>query len=155
MRMDIPGIGSLALDHLVLDFTGTLSIGGYLIPGVAERLEILSKELKIHVLTADTFGKVRQALEGLAVEVTIMDGKPEDRFKETFVERLGPNGVAAMGNGNNDRLMLKKAALGVAVIEGEGCSVQALMNADLAVKSILDGLDLLRQPLRIKAGLRF
>jgi len=155
MRMDIPGVGSQVLDHLVLDFTGTLSISGYLIPGVAERLENLSKHLKISVLTADTFGKARQALDGLSVDITIMDQAPEDRFKESFVERLGPDRVAAMGNGNNDRFMLKKAALGVAVIEGEGCSVQALMNADLVVKSILDGLDLFRDPLRIRAGLRF
>ena len=155
MRTDIPGLGSLVLDHLVLDFTGTLSISGYLIPGVAERLEDLAERLTVYVLTADTFGKVRQALNGLPVEITIMNETPEDRFKEAFVERLGADRVVAMGNGNNDRLMLKKSALGVAVIEGEGCSVQALMNADIAVKGILDGLDLLSEPLRIKAGLRF
>ncbi|MBI4772837.1 MAG: ATPase P [Deltaproteobacteria bacterium] len=155
MRMDIPGAGNLVLDYLVLDFTGTLSISGYLIPGVAERLKDLSNQLKINVLTADTFGKVRQALDGLPVKLTIMDRAPEDRFKEAFVESLGADRVAAMGNGNNDRLMLKKAALGVAVIEGEGCSVQTLVNADLVVNSILDGLDLLREPLRIRAGLRF
>ena len=86
MRIHIPGMGNLALDHLVLDFTGTLSIGGYLIPGVAERLKVLSEQLKLYVLTADTFGKVRHALDGLPVEITVMNETPEDRFKEKFVE---------------------------------------------------------------------
>jgi soluble P-type ATPase len=154
MDLDVPGVGRLSLRHLVLDFTGTLSVGGVLIDGVGERLQELAKTFSIHVLTADTFGKARQALEGFPVQVTVMTESPEDRFKESYVERLGPDQVAAMGNGNNDRLMLKKACLGVAVLEGEGCSVEAFRNADLAVRDIRDGLDLLRQPLRIKAGLR-
>jgi len=41
------------------------------------------------------------------------------------------------------------------VLLEEGCSVEALCSADILVKSILDGLDLLLNPLRLKATLRF
>ncbi len=155
MNVEIPGFGNLNLDCIVLDFTGTLSVNGTLIPGVENRLKHLAKSFTIHVLTADTFGKAAQALQELPVDLTIMTESPEDRFKESFVERIGASRVAALGNGNNDRLMLKKAGLGIAVMEGEGCSSQALMHADLVVRSIGEGLDLLTQPLRIRAGLRF
>jgi len=35
------------------------------------------------------------------------------------VRNLGPEQVVAFGNGNNDRRMLKRAKLGIAVTEGE------------------------------------
>jgi len=154
MEIEIPGRGRLSLEHLVLDFTGTLSVDGALIQGIRERLKDLAQHMTIHVLTADTFGRAAQELEGLPVKITILKAHAEDRSKEDYVIALGADRVAAMGNGNNDALMLRKAALGVAVLEDEGCSVQALVNADIAVKSARDGLDLLAKPLRIKAGLR-
>ncbi|MBF0477344.1 MAG: HAD hydrolase family protein [Deltaproteobacteria bacterium] len=154
MEVTIPQFGDLSLEFLVLDFTGTLSINGRLIPGVAERLVKISRFLKIYVLTADTFGRAREELAELPLALNIITGNTEETFKAEFVIHLGAPRVVAMGNGNNDVLMLKKAGLGVAVIEGEGCSSAAIMAADLSVRSILDGLDLLLEPLRIKAGLR-
>jgi soluble P-type ATPase len=125
-----------------------------LIQGVRERLQELARNMIIHVLTADTFGRADQELKGLPLEITILKSSAEDRSKEEYVNALGPDQVVAMGNGSNDALMLHKAGLGVAVMEEEGCSVQALLNADMVVKSITEGLDLLAKPLRIKAGLR-
>lgn len=154
MEIEIPGRGLLQLNHLVLDFTGTLSVDGTLITGVRERIKKLSEHMDIYVLTADTFGRAGKELEGLPIKVQILKGPNEDKTKESFVASLGADQTAAMGNGNNDALMLKRAGLGVAIIEGEGCSTQAIMNSDMAVKSIEAGLDLLLKPLRIKAGLR-
>jgi soluble P-type ATPase len=154
VRIEVPNQPSLELNHLALDYTGTLSLDGVMIQGVRERLGLLSKELKIHVLTADTFGRASRELENLFLETTILNTPHEDRAKEEFVAFLGSDRVAAIGNGNNDALMLKRAALGIAVVGPEGCSVAALMNADIVVNSINDALDLLLNPLRIKAGLR-
>jgi soluble P-type ATPase len=64
LKIDIPGFGALQLEHLVSDFTGTLSVNGRLLPGVGELLEQLSASLTIHVLTADTFGRVHEELAG-------------------------------------------------------------------------------------------
>ena len=59
-----------------------------------------------------------------------------------------------MGNGRNDRLMLDEAALGVVVVQREGAAVETLLAADVVCQSIVDALDLLLNPLRLKATLR-
>lgn len=38
-ELDISDFGFIRLEHLVSDFTGTLSIDGKLLPGVKERLK--------------------------------------------------------------------------------------------------------------------
>jgi soluble P-type ATPase len=71
------------------------------------------------------------------------------------VKRLGPSGVIAIGDGKNDRRMLRTARIGIAVSGSEGCAVDALLNADLHVGSAREGLDLLMHPERLKAMLRY
>jgi soluble P-type ATPase len=154
-ELDIPGFGLVRLEHLVSDFTGTLSVDGKLLPKVEARLNKLSELVKIHILTADTFGKVRAELKDVKCEVHILTGEKHDVQKEAFVEKLGAESVVAFGNGNNDRRMLKLARIGIAVTEGEGCAVDAILAANIHVRSALDGLDLLLNPKRCKATLRF
>ncbi|HHM23597.1 MAG TPA: ATPase P [Bacteroidetes bacterium] len=154
ITVEIPGWGKLELAHLVLDYNGTLAVDGALLPGVAERLERLSAQLQIHVVTADTFGKVREQMRGLPCEVVVLPPGNQDRAKEDFVRKLGAGRVAAMGNGRNDRLMLRTAALGVCTLQEEGVFSGTLRDADVVVCSILDGLDLLLNPLRLVATLR-
>ena len=78
----------------------------------------------------------------------------EAEQKADFVSGLGPAGVVAIGNGANDVLMLREAALGIAVLGKEGLSVAAFQNADLVVADILDALDVLLHPKRLVATLR-
>ena len=155
MKLDIPGFGRLHADHLVTDYTGTLSQDGKLLPGVTELLEELGRSLTIHVLTADTFGKARMELDGLPCTVQVLSGDDVAEQKERYIGTLGVERVVAMGNGNNDRLMLKAARLGIAVIEGEGCAVNALSNADIVVRTSREALKLLLNPKRCLATLRF
>lgn len=154
-ELDIPGFGFISLKHLVSDFTGTLSVDGRLVPGVRERLDRISEFLSIHILTADTFGKAKEELKGIKCDVYILEGEDHDIQKEEYIKRLGIDNVIAFGNGNNDRRMLKAARIGIAVMLDEGCSCEALRSADIVVKSIIDGLDLLFNPKRLKATLRF
>jgi soluble P-type ATPase len=153
--LDIPGFGRVELDHLVSDFTGTLSVDGKLSPGVRDRLNSTSEFLQIHILTADTFGMAKTELEGIKCVVHILAGDRHDLQKEEYVKRLGAEHVIAFGNGNNDRHMLRGAKIGVAVCLREGCSIEALRNADIVVTSAADGLDLILEPKRLKATLRF
>jgi P-type E1-E2 ATPase len=155
LELDIPGFGPVRVEHLVSDFTGTLSVDGILLPGVEARLNRLSEKMKVHVLTADTFGKARGELKNVNCEIHILTGECHDLQKEEFVNRLGAGNVVALGNGKNDRKMLKAARIGIAVTEGEGCAVDAIVAADIHVKSALDSLDLLLNPKRCKATLRF
>jgi len=154
LEIDIPGFGFVRLEHLVSDFTGTLSVDGRLLPGVKELLNNVARVVKLHVLTADTFGTARMALEGVECSLTLLSGEVMDMQKERYIWNLGAEHVIAIGNGNNDRKMLTAARIGVAVIEGEGCSVNALSSAGIAVRSMHDGLGLLLNPDRLKATLR-
>ncbi len=155
LEIDIPGFGIVRLEHLVSDFTGTLSVDGRLLPGVKERLNKIAEFLKVHILTADTFGMARAELKGINCEIHILEGENHDIQKEEYVKRLGAESVVAFGNGNNDRRMLKAARIGIAVSEGEGCSVDAMMAADIHVRSASDGLNLLLNQKRCKATLRY
>lgn len=154
VEIDIPDFGSLRLRHLVLDFNGTLARDGRLLIGVRERLAALSKELTIHVLTADTFGQARVELAGVPCELSILPKDGQDVGKREYVTGLGADATVAVGNGRNDRLMLEVAALGIAVMLEEGAAVAAVTAADVVCGRIGDALDLLRHPLRLVATLR-
>lgn len=155
LEIDIPGFGSVKLDHVVSDFTGTFSYNGKLIPGVEERLKKIAEFMDIHVLTSDTFGSAQSELKNLPCKLKILDGEYHDLQKEEYVERLGATSVVAFGNGNNDRKMLRVARIGVAVTGGEGSAVDILMAGEIYVTDINAGLELLLYPKRLKATLRY
>ncbi|MGO9377224.1 MAG: HAD family hydrolase [Dissulfurispiraceae bacterium] len=154
-ELDIPGFGPIRLKHLVSDFTGTLSVDGTILPGVREQLNKMAEILTVHVLTADTFGKAKAELEGVHCEIHILTGKDHDIQKEGFVRKLGTEEVIALGNGNNDRKMLKASKIGIAVCLDEGCAKDAIVSSDIVVKSPIDAFDLLLYPKRLVATLRF
>jgi soluble P-type ATPase len=60
----------------------------------------------------------------------------------------------AIGNGNNDQIILKEAALGIAVLGDEGVAASAMKSADIVVKSIHNALDLFLKPKRLIATLK-
>jgi soluble P-type ATPase len=149
--VDIPGGKRLVLTHLLLDFTGTLSCDGVLLPGVSQRLDALGQKLRIIVLTADTFGTAAKQLEGLPLDLNpIQTG--QDKVK--FLADLNSSETAAVGNGRNDVGMVRAAGLGIAVIGPEGCAGELITAAKVVCCDILAALDLLLSPLRIKATLR-
>lgn len=154
-EIDVPGFGSVRLDHLVSDFTGTLSVDGRLLPQVKDQLTRITEFLEVHILTADTFGMAKGELHGVKCVVHILEGESHDVQKENYVKQLGSESVVTFGNGNNDRRMLKAARVGVAVCLREGCSADAVKSADILVTSITDGLELLLNPKRLMATLRF
>ncbi|GAV22131.1 HAD family hydrolase [Carboxydothermus pertinax] len=154
LTVEIPGRFTLNLAYLVLDYNGTIAVDGKLLPGVGELLVELNKFLKIYVLTRDTFGKVREELALFPFVELIIVGEPGAQEKRKFLEKLGAEKTVAIGNGYNDRLMLKEAALGILVIEEEGASIEALLSADIIVKSPIDALKLLTNKGRMVATLR-
>ncbi len=155
IEIDIPGVGQVRLQHLVTDFTGTLSVDGKLLPGVKEVLNEAAKILSIHVLTSDTFDTAETELKGVQCEICFLSGKAVDAQKEDFVKTLGADEVVAFGNGKNDRLMLKTARIGIAVCLAEGCARDAVSGSDLLVNSPIDAIGLLLNPKRLKATLRY
>lgn len=152
--VEIPGGPTLTLEHLVLDYNGTLALDGRLAEKVARRIARLAENLKVHVLTADTFGRARAELRGVRCELVILDPGNEHRQKSEYLERLGPEKCAAIGNGRNDREMLARAALAIAVLGNEGLAADALSAADIVTLDPVSALDLLLRPGRIAATLR-
>ena len=154
LRLDIPGYGLLRIEHLVLDYNGTLALDGRMLPGVRPRLRRLARLLEVHVVTADTFGTVRRALRGLPCRIAVLGARRQDRAKRDYVRGLGAGRTACIGNGRNDRLMLRAARLGIAVVQAEGAATEAIMASNLVSPTIADALDLLVHPLRLTAALR-
>ena len=154
IEVKVPGYKIVKLNYLVLDYNGTLSCDGEVIQGVKKRLSTLSEQLSVHVITADTFGKVESRLKDVPCKITVLPLENQDLAKLEYIKKLGADRTVCIGNGRNDRLMLKAAALGIAVVLEEGAAVETVMDADVVFTSINSALDLLSNPLRLTATLR-
>jgi soluble P-type ATPase len=159
LAIEIPGFGDREIRAVVSDYTGTLAFAGKLVPGVKDRLFKIANVVDIHVVTSDSFGTAGDQLQGIPIALEILEGENQDVQKRDYVEKLGPRHVAAFGNGNNDRLQLRAVkeagGLAIAVDVGEGIALDALMNAHLLISGIVNGFDLLLDPKRFEATLRF
>jgi len=154
LNIDIPNFGQLQLEHLVMDYNGTLAVDGEQILGTRRRVDKLSEHVQVHVITADTFGKVTAELEGWSCSIKILGQDDQVGQKLAFVHELGAERCVCIGNGRNDRMMLEAAALGLAVMLEEGTCRECLLAADIALPGIVPALDLLLNPLRLTATLR-
>ena len=152
--LDVPGCGKLQFDHLVCDVNGTLAFDGELIAGVADRIKTISSLLKIHLVTANTHGKQDIIDRELGTNAVILQAGDEAVQKADYVEKLDSRKVIAIGQGANDRLMLKKAGLGICVLSCEGSFMQTVLAADILVPDILNAFDLITHPKRLVATLR-
>nr|MDO8088484.1 HAD family hydrolase [Candidatus Sigynarchaeum springense] len=134
---------------------GTLALDGMLIEGVSGRIAELKMALVIYLISSDTHGTAKDIAFSLGIDrKIIVPGKDERKQKAAFVKALGKTHVAAIGNGQNDALMLKEAILGVCVVGHEGGASGTLATAKIVVTNPLDALDLFRFPKRLTATLR-
>lgn len=154
IELNIPGRGTLELEHLVCDVNGTLAIDGQLMEGVARALNNLRDRLTIHLLTADSHGRQTVIDQQLGLKAVRISPGDEHSQKSAYIRQLGSRHVVAVGQGANDTSMLDEAALGICVLSREGTALATLMAADILVASIYDALELLENPLRIVATLR-
>jgi len=154
IEIAIPGSASLRIEHLVLDYNGTLARDGVPLPRAAALMERLGESVQVHIVTADTFGTAREKLAGIGSDLVVLHCKEQDRAKLEYAEQLGIDRTVCIGNGRNDLLMIKEALLGIAVVQEEGACSQTLFHADIVCKSIVDALELLIHPRRLAATLR-
>ncbi|HXX45866.1 MAG TPA: hypothetical protein VEJ38_14150 [Candidatus Acidoferrales bacterium] len=157
IAIDIPGFGKRMIRTIISDYTGTLSLHGKLTAGVKPRLLRLQKLLDVRIVTADTYGTARKQLKGIA-EPHMLRKKRQDVVKRDFAKKFDLRHVAAFGNGNNDRLLLravkKAGGIAIAVDNGEGCAVDSLRAANIFISGAANALDLLLHTNAIKATLR-
>jgi P-type E1-E2 ATPase len=154
IELNIPGHGSIQLQHLVCDVNGTLAVDGQLLEGVKQRLTALRDRLTLHVLTANTHGKQDIIDQQLNLKAVRIQPEMEAEQKSEYVQQLGAETVVAIGQGANDAGMLQAAALGICVLSPEGMAVETMLRADLVVANIYEALEMIEKPLRIVASLR-
>lgn len=154
IEIDIPGRGQLRLRFLVADYNGTLACDGIPIPEVIPLLRALSANLEIHIVTADTFGCAAENLRMHSLKLTILPPDRQDQGKADYLRQLGAQSAVCLGNGRNDLMMLRDAALGICVTETEGACIQTLQAADIVCRHATDALNLLLNPKRLIATLR-
>lgn len=154
IEIAIPGYKTLRLNHLVMDYNGTMACDGRLIEGVTKKLVELAPHLDIHVVTADTFGKAAGELGQTPAGLVVLPEADQDRAKKKYIQKLGASETVAVGNGRNDKLMLKEAELGIALIQEEGACLETVLAADMVCPDIISALTLLTVPKRLIAGLR-
>lgn len=142
------------IKHIVLDYNGTIAKDGILKDDVKKLLPLLAQKYTLHVITADTFGSVKNELKDFDIYVKVLESDNHTLEKEAYVDELNASECAAVGNGNNDLKMLQKAVLGICLIGDEGCSTKTLLASDIVCKSISEALELFIYSKRLKATLR-
>lgn len=153
IRIDVPGREIIEIEHVVLDYNGTIALDGQLIEGAAWRIRELCKSAHVYVLTADTYGTVRSQCDGLGAEVKTFPRVNAAECKEEIVRALGGK-AACIGNGFNDIKMFDIADLSIAIMDGEGVCAGLIAHSDVLVRSAEEGLDLLLKTDRLRATLR-
>ena len=153
LKIAIPGREEMTLNHLILDYNGTIAEDGAIIESIRPRLAQLSRDLSIYVITADTHGTAAQKCSGLPLQVLTFPTTQVGEIKAAEARKM-EGGVICIGNGFNDIQMSDESDLSICVMGREGCCGALLQHVDIVVTSIDDALDLLLKPNRIRATLR-
>ena len=111
MQIEIPGYQTLTINHLLLDYNGTIAEDGRIRDRVRELLIQLSESLTIHVLTADTHGTAAAECQSIPLLLDTFPTSDAASYKLQKLQETGASCCACIGNGRNDLFMLKEAAL--------------------------------------------
>ena len=154
MLFKIPNYANLEIENIVFDYNGTLALNGVVRVATRELLKSLCKKFKVYVITADTFGSVKQELAEFNLKVIVLNSSDHTQEKADFVQSLGAKNTVALGNGNNDAKMLEVAELSIAIAGREGCATKTLLQSDIVCHNIDDAIELFLNPNRLIATLR-
>lgn len=148
-----PGQPNIEIECLLIDYEGSLAIDGRVHPKAKDKINLLSKRVKIYILVKGEKEKVEERLKNVKAEVLFLQEGQATLAKLELLKRVGSERTVAIGNGMDDVPLFEKAGFSIGVIGKEGASGEALKKADLVVTDVLNGLDFLLRPLRQKATL--
>lgn len=151
---EIPGRDIIEINNIVFDYNGTIAVDGKLIKGVKEMLNKLSDDVDLYILTADTYGTVKEECRDINAKISTFPKENAGGSKKEIVRKLGGKNTICVGNGYNDIPMFIESILSIAIIEGEGTSGKLLANADIVARSIVEALRILLNKNMVKATLR-
>lgn len=148
-----PGQEALQIDHLLIDFEGTLAMDRRVHPKAKDKINLLSKRLKIYIFAKEEKERVEEVLRRVRAEIVFLNQGDSSKQKLEFLNSLGGFRTAVIGNGVDDLPMLKEAALGMVILGKEGTSGALIQVANLIFTNVIDALDFLLKPLRQRATL--
>lgn len=154
IEIKIPGRSDYSIENIVFDYNGTIAVNGKISETTREKISLLCNMANVYVLTADTYGSAARECCGLDLTLKTFPKNNAADFKAEIVGELGGNKTICFGNGYNDIKMFEIAALSVAVLESEGLCGGLLKEADVIVRSIEDGINLLLNTNALIATLR-
>lgn len=148
----IPEVGELQIETLILDLNGTMSVGGEIVPGLKDRLATLKQQgFRIIFFTGNTRGDADDIAKELDIEwVEAKTGEA----KKSEADKLNPETCASIGNGLIDLELMKAVRLSIVTLQAEGVHVQTLLASDIVIPTINDALDLFIDSQRLIATLR-
>lgn len=132
----------LNIEHLVLDFNSLVSIDGTLIVGVKERLQRINQQLKIHIITGNSFGAVAELLKDIPCRIILLQHIEERVEKVNYLKRL--NSVSVISIGNIDEQFLKSSAIGITIIQDEDSPIENIIGKQMVSNDILSALDIVK-----------
>ncbi len=148
-----PGQPPIDIEYLLIDYEGTLASDGRVHPKAKDKINLLSKRIKIYILAKGEKDKVEERLKNVKAEVLFLTEREASGEKLGLLRKLGPERTVAIGNGMDDAPMLEEAGFSICVMGKEGACGETLKRANVVVTDILDALDFLLKPLRQKATL--
>ncbi|MCX8118551.1 MAG: hypothetical protein N3G78_11535 [Desulfobacterota bacterium] len=148
-----PAQAALEIDTLLIDLEGTLAADGRIHPKAKDKINLLSKRVKIYIFLKDRREKIEERLRTVKAERIYLETGGSTQGKLDLLRKLDPQRTVVIGNGVDDGPLFEEAGFSICVIGREGASGEALRKADLVVTDILHGLDFLLKPLRQQATL--
>jgi soluble P-type ATPase len=148
-----PGQEPLEIEYLLIDFEGTLAMDRRVHPKAKDKINLLSKRLKIYIFAKEEKERVEEVLKRVKAEIVFLNRGEASKQKLELIQRLGAFRTAVIGNGIDDLSIMKEAALGMVILGKEGTSGVLIQIANLVFTDVIDALDFLLKPLRQRATL--
>ncbi|TXT66486.1 MAG: putative Haloacid dehalogenase [Promethearchaeota archaeon] len=152
----IPNVGTLKISTILFDINGTLQFQGKVSAQLIKLFKRLKMEFNVILISSDTRGNLKNIANKLGT--TYIRINPENQTdteaKNMELIRIGKEHTIAVGNGRNDALMLKNAALGILILGSEGASTKSLLNSDIVFTNPIDAIHFLLDEKAVVATLR-
>ena len=143
--VDIPNFGKITLKNILFDINGTIQFYGNISRNKRKCIKKLKKYFNIYLISADTRGNLKEIAKKLNVNYIKIRSKDlsEAEAKNHELMKLGKDFTVAIGNGNNDYLMLKNSIIGIVILGKEGASVKSIINSDLVLNNLREVINFL------------
>ena len=141
----IPKYGKITIKNIIFDINGTIQFKGQISERLVSKFEELKQFYNVYLVSSDTRGNLKDIAKKLDVDYIRINIKDitDAEAKNNELLKLGKDITIAIGNGNNDALMLKNAILGIVILGSEGAATKSIINADVAFPDPIGAINFL------------